>query len=73
LNSDFSRHFRFPRNFRENFRYFRKLFAKSENKFSRKFENENFIFNPIHAPCLGYVKFSLAECWAAGTPTGLPT
>jgi hypothetical protein len=36
-------HFRF----RENFRYFRKLFfAKSKNKFSRKYENENFRFNP---------------------------
>jgi hypothetical protein len=41
---------RFRENFRLNFGYFRifsyDFFAKSENKFSRKYENENFRFNP---------------------------
>ncbi len=46
----FSRKFR--ENFRENFCYFcKEIFAKSENKFSRKYENENFRFNPSSNTC----------------------
>jgi hypothetical protein len=44
-NENFRETFRKNENFREN-ENFRKLFREKRKKFSRKYENENFLFNP---------------------------